>query len=317
MLKDYFLMALDNIKHRGIRSWLTMIGIFIGIAAVVSLISLGQGLQEAITGQFRSLSTDTLIVQSSAVASYLGPPGTTAVRKLNERDLNLISSISGVDIAIPRLIRSVKVEYNDVVGFKYLASLPQNQEQIDYLYKIADLKVAEGRLLKPNDKRKIIIGADFINKEQFGKEIKLSSNLKIQGVSFEVIGILQKSGSIQINNAALLIEDDLKEILNISDEIDLIAIKVVSKERVEETAELIKKKLRKDRNQKEGEEDFSVQTPIKAIESVTTILNILNLVVIGIAIVSLFVGGVGIANTMYTSVLERYKEIGVMKAVGA
>jgi len=317
MLKDYFLMALDNIKHRGLRSWLTMIGIFIGIAGVVSLISLGQGLEEAVIGQFKSLSADTLIVQSSSSASYLGPPGTGAVRKLNEHDLELIKSVPGVKMAIPRLIRSVKIEYNNVAGFKYLASIPDNQEQINYIYNIADLKIYEGRLIKPGDKKKILIGADFIKKEQFGKEVKLGSNLKIQGQSFEVIGILDKTSSLEINNAALMPESDLKEILNITDEIDLIAVKVVSKERVEETAELIKRKMRRDRNQKEGEEDFSVQTPIRAFEAITTVFNIVNLVVIGIAIVSLFVGGVGIANTMYTSVLERYKEIGVMKAVGA
>jgi len=317
MLKDYFLMAIDNIRHRGIRSWLTMIGIFIGIAAVVSLISLGQGLQEAVLGQFKSLSADSLIVQSSSSYSTFGPPGTGAVRKLNEHDLDLIKSVPGVEMAIPRLIRSVKIEYNSIAGFKYLASLPDNQEQINYIYDIADLKIHEGRLLKSGDKKKILIGADFIKKEQFDKEVKLGSNLKIQGQSFEVIGILEKTSSLEINNAALMPESDLKEILNLTDEIDLIVVKVVSKDRVEETAELIKRKMRRDRNEKEGEEDFSVQTPLKAIESLTTILNIVNLVVIGIAIASLFVGGVGIANTMYTSVLERTKEIGVMKSVGA
>ena len=317
MLKDYFLMALDNLKHRGIRSWLTIIGVFIGIAAVVSLISLGQGLQEAVTGQFNTLSGDNLIIQSSSSASYMGPPGSTAVRKLNEHDLSLIKSVSGVEFVIPRLIRSVKLEYNDISKFGYLASLPENQQQIDYIYKTMDLRVSEGRLLKFGDKRKLIIGANFIGKDEFGKQVKLGSNLKIQNESFEVIGIIAKTSSLEVNNAALIMEDDLKRVLDVNDEIDLMLVKVVNKDRTEQVAGLIEKEMRKDRNEKEGEEDFSVQTPVQALESISLILSIINLVVTGIALISLIIGGIGIANTMYTSVLERRKDIGIMKAVGS
>ncbi|MEM4271560.1 MAG: ABC transporter permease [Candidatus Pacearchaeota archaeon] len=315
MLKDYFKIAFKNLKHRGLRSWLTILGVFIGIAAVVSLISLSNGLEQAVMGQFKTLTGDKLIVQSST--SFFGPPGTLAVRKLNEHDLDLIKSVNGVDMAIPRLLRSTKIEFNEMIGFKYLASMPDNQEQINYIYDTMDLKTAAGRLLKAGDKGKIIIGSDFIKKEEFGKEVKVGTRLKIQNKSLEVVGILEKSSSLEVNNAALVIEEDLEEMLDIDDEIDLILVKVESKDRVEEVANLIKKTLRRDRNQKEGEEDFSVQTPVQALQSINTILGILNLIVSGIAAISLIIGGIGIANTMYTSVLERTREIGVMKAVGA
>ncbi len=317
MLRDYVLMAFDNVKHRGIRSWLTIIGVFIGIAAVVSLISLSQGLQEAVLGQFKTLTGDNLIIQSSSSASYLGPPGSTAVRKLNEHDVDIINSVSGVELVIPRLIRSAKIEYNELSKFKYIASLPENQQQIDYIYKTMDLKVSEGRLLKLGDNKKIIIGGNFIGKDEFGKSVKISSSLKIQNESFEVVGILAKTSSLETNNAALVMEDDMERVLGIDDEIDLILVKTVSAQRTEQVAESIEKKMRDDRNEEEGEEDFSVQTPLKALESISLILNIINLVVTGIAVISLMIGGVGIANTMYTSVLERKRDIGVMKAVGS
>src|SRR3989338_7213531 len=105
MIFDYFSFALKNLKRRGLRSWLTMLGIFIGIAAVVSLISLGNGLQNAITGQFGALDPNKLIVSNTETG--FGPPGSTAVRKLTSNDINLIEKVSGVDVVVPRLIRIV------------------------------------------------------------------------------------------------------------------------------------------------------------------------------------------------------------------
>ena len=108
-------LASKNIRNRGVRSWLTMIGIFIGIAAVVALISMGQGLQAAVTGQFAALDPDKLIVTN--VDTLFGPPGSTAVKKLNEHDKELIESVNGVDIVVQRLIRTVSFEYNDKTDF--------------------------------------------------------------------------------------------------------------------------------------------------------------------------------------------------------
>ena len=88
MLTDYILLALKNLKHRGLRSWLTMLGIFIGIAAVVSLISLGNALDMAITGQFGTLSSGILTIQNTGTG--FGPPGSTAIKKLTEHDLKII-----------------------------------------------------------------------------------------------------------------------------------------------------------------------------------------------------------------------------------
>ncbi|MDO8460332.1 MAG: ABC transporter permease, partial [Nanoarchaeota archaeon] len=315
MRAEYFTLAFRNLKKRGIRSWLTMLGIFIGIAAVVSLISLGNALQTAITGQFSSLSPDLLLVTGAEVG--FGPPGSTAVKKLIDHDLNIIEAVSNVDTAIPRLIRVVKVEFNKASNFYYIASIPSEQEQITEIYSLFSMKILEGRLLTSTDRGKVVLGNDFISNNEFGKKIRVGTILKIQGKNFEVIGILKKASSFQINSAILMPEDNLKEILNIGDEIDAIAVKVNDEKNVESVAEEIKHKLRKDRNEKEGEEDFQVQTPVQALQTVNTILSVIKIVITGIAAISLLIGGIGIANTMFTSVLERTKEIGVMKAIGA
>lgn len=314
-MKSRFTLALNNLKRRKLRSWLTVIGIFIGIAAVVSLISLGAGLKEAITGQFGSLSTDKLTIQNAG--SGFGPPGSTSIRKLNEKDIEIIESVSGVDQVISRLIRIAKVEYNDVAQFNYLASMPENKEQIEIIYESFSPKPETGRLLESGDTGKVVLGSDFRNENLFGKKIEVGKRISIQDKEFEIIGILKPGSSFQFNIIMLMLESDMKELLNIEDETDLIVVQIKAGYDVEQVAKSIKEKLRRDRNEKPGEEDFSVQTPVEALSAVDTILTVINIIVIGIAMISLIVGGIGIANSMYTSVLERRREIGTMKAIGA
>src|SRR3989344_5164386 len=109
MISDYFSLVFKNLKHKGLRSWLTVLGVFIGIAAVVSLISLGNGLQEAVTGQFSSISADRLVITNAE--TVFGPPGSTAVKKLNNNDIKVIESVQGIKSVVPRILRVAKVEY--------------------------------------------------------------------------------------------------------------------------------------------------------------------------------------------------------------
>jgi len=315
MIKDYITLAFANLRHRGIRSWLTILGIFIGIAAVVSLISLGAGLQKAVTGQFSTLSVDKLTIQNAGTG--FGPPGSTSVRKLTSHDVEIISNVPGVEETIPRLIRIAKTEYNKEAKFVYLADIPEDERKADIIYEGGELRIKEGKLLYSENKNNILIGSDIASEKQFGKEITIGSKLKINGKDFNVIGVLEKSSSFQINSVILMNNEDITSLLEIDDETDLIVVQLESKDVAKDTAEKIKEELRKDRKEDVGEEDFSVQTPLEAIASVNTILNIINLIVSGIAAISLLVGGIGIMNTMYTSVVERTREIGVMKAIGA
>jgi len=315
MIKDYFSLAFGNLRHRGLRSWLTILGIFIGIAAVVALITLGQGLKTAITGQFGALSVDKLTIQNKQTG--FAPPGSAVVEKLNENDLGVIRSVSGIKQIITRLIRVTNVEYNEISKFAYVADLPSDNDGEQLVYESFEAKIKEGRLLRYNDRGKLLLGSNYAKEGVFDREIRVGSDIKINVRGFEVVGILQPTSTFTINGAILIPNKDLKEILDIRDEFDLIVAQVQDKERIEEVADELERKLRKDRDEDLGEESFSVETPIQSLESVNTVLDIVNIVVIGIAAISLFVGGIGIANTMYTGVLERTKEIGIMKAIGA
>jgi len=315
MLNDYFLLAFGNLKHRGLRSWLTILGVFIGIAAVVSLISMGQGLQAAVTGQFSTLSIDRLTIQNKG--SGFGPPGSTVVEKLNDDDIDIIKRVKGVDKVAPRLIRVGSLEYNKIKGFGYMTDIPEDKESADFVYDSFQFKAEQGRLLETGDKGKVLLGNAFIDMEDFEKEFRIGKNVLINNKEFEIIGFLEKSSSFQLNSVVFMMSNDLKNLLDIEDEYDMIIVQVRDKDKIEEVADEIARKLRNNRNEKIGEESFTVETPLQALGSVNTILNIINLIVVGIAAISLFVGGIGISNTMYTSVLERTKEIGVMKAIGA
>ena len=216
MKKDYLLLALENLKHRGLRSWLTMLGIFIGIAAVVSLISLGNGLQQAILGQFNALSTNVLVIQNAGTG--FGPPGSTVITKLAEHDIKVIESVPNVKEVIPRIIRISKIEFNSITSFGYLGSMPNNPEQVDFIYSSSGIKSLEGRLLKAGDDGKVVLGNDFSKDSNgFGKAIHSGDNIKINGKNFQVIGVLQRSGSFQFNSAILMTEKDMKDLLNIGD----------------------------------------------------------------------------------------------------
>ncbi len=315
MLADYFALAFKNIRRRRLRSWLTIIGIFIGIAAVVSLISLGQGLKDAITGTFSEVGGDKLIIQNANTG--FGAPGSTAIKKLNEHDIKVIKKVPGVEVIVPRLLRMGAFRFNGKTKYNFIASFPNNREQINTILESLSLGVQEGRMLEQNDKNKVVLGSYFATSKPFGRPIKAGDKLLINGKKFEVVGILAETGNMQMDQAALMMEDDMKSLLGIKDEYDLITVKVSSAFDAREVSDKIKEAMRKDRGLKKGEEDFSVQTPSEVIESFNVILNSVTAVLIGIALISLLVGGIGIMNTMYTSVLERTKEIGIMKAIGA
>ncbi len=314
MIKDYFKLAFRSAKQRKMRSWLTMLGIFIGIAAVVALVSLSQGLKTAIGEQFVSLGSDKIIVQG--ISSGFGPPGTGVEVPLTKDDEEVIGKVKGVDNVVGRLVRSVKVEFNEQVEYSYAASMPKDSEDIALAIEANNYKIGQGRLLKKGDKYKVMIGHNFAE-DFFDKSLLLRDKVLIEDVDFKVVGILKKSGNPQQDETLVIPEAAFREILGVEETFDIIPAKIGAGEDVGLITERVKKELRKHRDVEEGKEDFTIETPESLLATLTTILLIVQGVLVGIAAISLVVGGIGIMNTMYTAVLERTKEIGIMKAIGA
>ena len=292
-----------------------MLGIVIGITAVVALIGMGEGLKAAISSQFGSLGTDKLTVQASG---GFGPPGTAVIKPLTNGNLEKISKVNGVDIAAGRLIRGGKLEHDNKAAFGYAASMADGEAR-KLMESAMNLKAESGRLLKDGDTKKVMLGSN-LGKENagLGKQIVVGSKVLVQGSEFEVIGIKKKQGSFIFDNIVLMNEDDLRRILNIpNDEYDIIVAQVQNNADILSVQEDIEKLMRKERDVKKGEEDFTVQTPQAILSQVNSTLFAVQLFVYIIAGISIVVGGIGIMNTMFTSVLERTREIGIMKSIGA
>lgn len=314
-LIDFFSYSIENLRHRKLRSWLTMIGIFIGIAAVVALIGLGEGLRGAITGQFGFLGPDVLAIQASGI-NFVGPPGQAVVNPLTDDLANKIESIPGVDIAINRFIESGELEFNDKQDIVIGWSVPGGKDR-NAFEDMINLRVRKGRLLKDSDKFKVIIGDSFTKEDRFGKPIGVGNKILFKNKKFDVVGIIEKKGSFIFDSAVVINEDVLVDEFRDDNEVNAIAVKVKDIKTINNVKRDIEHLLRQERSVKEGEEDFTVDSPQNALQTLDQTLFGVQLFISIIAFVAIIVGGIGITNTMYTSVLERTKEIGIMKSIGA
>lgn len=314
MNKDYVQLAMRSVKARAMRSMLTIIGIFIGIAAVVALISLSEGLKNAVADQFAQLGSDNVMIQ--AAGGGFGPPGTAVAKPLTIQDKKAVDAVQRVDLAVGRLIRTIQVESHNEIRYTYAVTLPQAQDERDMIIEVNSYTIASGRFFEQSDAKEIVIGWN-LQKDFFDHALELRNKVQIQNQQFTIIGILKESGNPQRDDTIIMPEQSMRDILVIPESYDIIAARIKSGEDITLASEEIKKELRDTRDVEEGKEDFTVETPEQLIGTLNTILNIIQGVLVGIAAISLLIGGIGIMNTMYTAVVERTKEIGIMKSIGA
>tara|TARA_Y100000310_G_scaffold342784_1_gene447419 strand:+ start:1819 stop:3042 length:1224 start_codon:yes stop_codon:yes gene_type:complete len=318
MIKDFFYLAFKNLKSRGVRSWLTLLGVFIGITAVVSLISLGNGLELAVGSQFGIGSSQLITVQAGGISGF-GPPGSFVVDSLISQDSDAIEKLSSVENTVTRILELAEMEFNKNFQFIYVGSAPGVKEDLDLIYSQLNLDTFQGRLLTDSDSGKVVLGYNFYDKDEEwgGKKIVSGKSVYINDKKFQVAGIFEKRGSYIFDNIILMPESDMSELFDFGDNVDVIVVEPKDKGDISKTKEDIEDLLRDRRGVKKGEEDFEVSTPESTLSTINGVLKGVKLFVAIIASISILVGLIGIINTMTTSVMERKKEIGISKSVGA
>jgi len=315
MKTDYFSMAFRNLKSRRLRTLLTLLGIFIGACAVIALLSIGDGIQERVMLEFEKIGTDKIIIS----------PGTgglisrgRASSFLTSSDLDTISKVSGVRQAGGSFYKVDFVEYRGEKKPVFVIGLPQDGSK-EMFEQAASFNIEQGKNLKKGDKYTAVVGCLNLKEgETFKRNIVIGSDIYIRDVKFKVVGSNECIGNKIDDSSVYIPLETANDILeNSRDELSMIVVQVASNKDPDSVSEDIKRALRKKRGLKEGDEDFTVQTSEELIDIFNSIFSVIQWTIIGLAAISLVVGGIGIANTMYTAVIERKKEIGIMKAIGA
>jgi putative ABC transport system permease protein len=297
------------------RTFLTLIGLTIGITALVSLISLGNGLQATVNRQIQSLGTNKFIVAPGG--SFSAGAGTAT--GLSEADLDAIKKARGVKEASAIITKAAQADFGGkLITYTFVIGIETNKASRDIFTQTATYRIDEGRLFDIGERGKAMIGWGLAHgKYAFeGKNISIGQTVTINNRSFRIVGAFAAQGNPYDDTTIYISSEDAKEVFS-TDRYSTIIAMASDGVSPDVAADNAAKKLRALHNVKKGEEDFTVQTPGQLAATFNSILSVVVAVVAGIAIISLLVGGIGIMNTMYTSVLERTTEIGIMKAIGA
>lgn len=318
----YLKMGLNMLLHSKLRSWLTIIGIVIGIGSVVGILSLGDAMQEQVQSRLAEMDLTKITISpgyTKASSNMHGPPGmgggggaTTDV-KLTDDDIKALRGLDGIQYIAGQISGSEPVIY---AAQNATLSITGVDPQV-WKY-MTTLKTQSGRLLEPSDKYVAVIGSGVAS-GVYDQDIGINQIMTINGKAVRVVGILAEEGGggdrsiyMPIDGAVNLLDDAEKDVY------DTISVKAKSEDLVDGLTEDIVDKLMISRHIiQEEDRDFSVTASKSMAESVTEMTSSMTLFLGAIAAVSLLVGAVGIANTMFTSVLEKTKEIGTMKAIGA
>jgi len=315
-----FKTAIAGLRTNKSRTVLTILGIVIGITAIIIVMALGSGAQNLILSQIQSMGSKTIAVVPGKPAQGVSDALSTFSDSIKNKD---VISLEKKENA-PHITKIMPIVFTPEVA-TYLSNTYQTTVfgVTNFFAQIYDIYPSEGRLFSDDEiqsNANVAIIGSGIKDQFFSQTDALNEKIKIKDRSFRIIGILPKKGQfsfVNFDNAVIAPYSTVQQMLGIK-YFNRLVIEVDSEQNVDATVQDIKITLRNNHNITDpSKDDFSVETQAQAMQMVGTIMNVLTMFVAAVAAISLLVGGVGIMNIMLVSVTERTREIGLRKAVGA
>jgi len=318
-------LAMNSLRYRSLRSWLAVLGIVIGVASIISLISISQGMNANIQSSISGLGANIMTITSGAArASSMGmggggPPqefGRTASDsgvKITFAEAEALRSVEGVAKVDARVQSNARVSYKNrntsvtVIGVEPSA-FPQS----------TGTNLSSGRALGSSDTSSVVLGY-AVATQTFNDSNMINKQIKINGEPFRVVGVLNTSGTSfgGPDRSIFITQKAAKTLFNQTDKVSSVVVISADGYNPDTVAASVATKLRELHKVSLDKQDFTVTTASSTQTAITSITNTLGLFLGGIASISLIVGGIGVANAMFTSVLEQTRYIGILKALGA
>jgi putative ABC transport system permease protein len=313
-----FMEALQSLSANKMRSGLTILGIVIGVAAVIAMISIGRGAENTITGSIQGIGTNLIFIFRGGSEDVRNPKPVTLADADAIADNFQAPSVVGV---APMLTGSAKVSFGG-------ESTSTSVEGVTPEYSsVRNLKVTEGEFINEEHQlgraSVVLLGQDVAEK-LFGRvEALVGETVRIEGSPYRVIGVLESKGgsSFSSEDDRVLVPMTTAQARLIhratADSVDMVVAQAVNSQSVIQAADEIAQILRNRHRTEIGADDFTILTQQDFLDTASTITNVLTIFLGGVAAISLLVGGIGIMNIMLVSVTERTREIGLRKALGA
>ncbi len=315
--------AVSDYWDNKFKTFLSCLGIIIGVAAIITLLTVSAGVFDGLTERFTSIETDTIVVYPHAyngIGASLTDTGKVPrthlpPAQLTDRDVDLLRNVTGVAAVYPEITTAEDVMYkNESVNVEQVKGL------VPGMSRYADA-VRSGRFLKPSDTNAVVIGSNLA-KGTFSEDIKPGSNITIynhnrdHSQEYQVVGVLKQINTSSVSgdpNSAIFMTTAGLHIIDARTTYTSIVVKASTVTGVEATARDINRTLKS----AHPNEEISVVSARALTETISKIFDMITYVLTAISAISLVVGGIGIMNVMLLTVKERVKEIGLMKAVGA